>query len=385
MPPTDRIPVTHVGSLARPPELMEFVWAIREEKPYDEAALDACLTKSVAEVVRHQAEVGVDVVSDGEFGKFRTWSSYVISRLSGYEERQVKSFVGTGKDQSRFPEFYAEYFPSQNLPMRGQLACVAPLKYTGQVELQRDIDNFKAALKQTPGVEGFLPVVAPASAAPHSIDEHYGSERDYLFGLAEALRTEYQTVVDAGLFVQVDDAFLPYMYDVKFADGPMADYLEWAEVRIAALNHALEGIPQDKVRYHICWGSFNTPHTSDVALRDIAALVLKVKAGAFCLEMANPRHEHEWKVFKDVKLPAGKKLIPGVVGHATNIVEHPELVAERLERLAAVVGKENVLAGTDCGFAQSPFTNRVHPSIAWAKLQALSEGAALASKRLWGK
>jgi len=383
MPPTDRIPVTHVGSLARPPELLEFVSAIAEKKPYDEAAFEKCLTDSVAEVVKRQKEAGVDIVSDGEYGKFRTWSSYVMERLSGIEERSAKTMVGTGKDQSRFPEFYAEYFPTQKLPTRGTLTCVAPIQYTGQVQLQRDIDNFKTALAKTPGVEGFLPVVAPASATPYYQDEHYGSEEGYLFGLAEALRTEYRAIVDAGLSVQVDDAFLPYVYDTTFADAPMADYLKWAELRVDALNHALEGIPQEKVRYHICWGSFNTPHTSDVPLRDIAHLVLKVNAGAYCLEMANPRHEHEWKVFKEVKLPAGKKLIPGVVGHATNIVEHPELVAERLERLADVVGKGNVLAGTDCGFAQAPFTNRVHPSIAWAKLKALSEGAALASKHLW--
>jgi 5-methyltetrahydropteroyltriglutamate--homocysteine methyltransferase len=175
------------------------------------------------------------------------------------------------------------------------------------------------------------------------------------------------------------------MYDVKFADAPMKDYLDWAEVRVDALNHALEGLPPEKVRYHVCWGSFNTPHTTDVALRDIAHLVLRVNAGAYCLEMANPRHEHEWRVFEKVKLPAGKKLIPGVVGHATNIVEHPELVAERLERLAALVGRENILAGTDCGFAQSPFTNRVHPSIIWAKLEALAEGAEIASNHLWGR
>jgi 5-methyltetrahydropteroyltriglutamate--homocysteine methyltransferase len=183
----------------------------------------------------------------------------------------------------------------------------------------------------------------------------------------------------------VDDAFLPYMYDVAFADQPIENFRKWATLRIDALNHALRGLPEDKIRYHICWGSFNTPHTTDVPLRDIVDLVLRVKAGAYCLEMANPRHEHEWRVWEAVKLPAGRKLIPGVVGHASNIVEHPELVAERIVRLAKLVGRENVIAGTDCGFAQAPFTTRVHPTIIWAKLAALAEGADIATKELWGK
>jgi len=226
-------------------------------------------------------------------------------------------------------------------------------------------------------------VVAPASAVPRSKNEHYRDEEEFLFALAAALREEYKAIVDAGLYVQVDDAFLPYMYDVAFAGKDLAAYRKWAEVRVDALNHALEGLPEDRVRYHICWGSFNTPHVSDVALKDIVDLVLKVKAGAYCIEMGNPRHEHEWRVWETAKLPKGRKLVPGVISHSTNVVEHPELVAERIVRVAKLVGRENVMGGTDCGFAQTPHVRRVHPSIMWAKLSALAEGARIASKELW--
>jgi 5-methyltetrahydropteroyltriglutamate--homocysteine methyltransferase len=228
-----------------------------------------------------------------------------------------------------------------------------------------------------------LPVVAPASAVPRHNNEYYKSDEEFLFKLAEALREEYKAIIDAGLMVQIDDAFLPYMFDVAFAADQLEPYRKWAALRIEALNHALEGLPEERIRYHICWGSFNTPHATDIPLKDIVDLVLRVKVGGYCIEMANPRHEHEWRVWEAAKLPAGRQLIPGVVSHATNVVEHPELVAERLVRLARLVGRENVLGGTDCGFAQSPHVKRVHPSIMWAKLEALAEGARLASRELW--
>ncbi|MBV9629135.1 MAG: cobalamin-independent methionine synthase II family protein [Xanthobacteraceae bacterium] len=380
----NRILCTHVGSLARPARLLDFISAIDKGVPVKEDAFEGCLKSSVAEVVAQQAKVGVDIVSDGEFGKFRTWSAYVLERLGGIEERDIVTATGAGKDQRAFPEFYAQYFHTQNLPKRGAIVAVAPLKYQGQHAIGRDIANLKAALAQVNVTAGFLPVVAPASAVPRHQNEFYKTEEEFFFALADALREEYAAIIDAGLYLQVDDAFLPYMYDVAFSDQPIENFRKWAALRIDALNHALRGLPEEKIRYHICWGSFNTPHTTDVALRDIVDLVLKVKAGAYCLEMANPRHDHEWRVWENVKLPAGRKLIPGVVGHATNIVEHPELVAERIVRLAKLVGRENVLAGTDCGFAQAPFTNRVHPSIIWAKLAAMAEGARLATKELWG-
>ncbi len=231
----------------------------------------------------------------------------------------------------------------------------------------------------------FLPVVAPASALPGGKNEFYKDEESYLFALAEALNAEYRAIVEAGLIVQIDDAFLPYMYEKMVPPMSLGEYRKWAELRIDALNHALRGIPEERSRYHLCWGSWNGPHAFDVPMKDIVDLMLKVKTGGYQYEAANPRHEHEWAVWESVKLPEGKTLIPGCVSHATNIVEHPELVAQRLVRLAKLVGRENVMAGTDCGFAQSPFAKRVHESIMWAKLRSLAEGAAIASRELWGR
>ena len=372
-----------MGSLIRPPKLVEYIEAMENGLAVDRTAFDALLQQSVGEVVRRQQQAGIDIVSDGEFGKFRSWSFYVLDRIDGIEERNIVAPVGGGRDRGLFPEFYAEYFPTQKLPKRGTVVTVGPIKYKGHAAIRKDIEIFKTALAGV-DVQGFLPVVAPASAVPMFKNEHYKSEEEALFALAEALREEYAAIVDAGLFVQVDDAFLPYMYEVAFAGKDLQDYRKWASVRIDALNHALEGLPQEKVRYHICWGSFNTPHVSDVPLKDIVDLVLRVKAGAYCIEMGNPRHEHEWRVWETAKLPEGRKLVPGVIGHSTNVVEHPELVAQRLVRVAKLVGRENVMAGTDCGFAQAPHVKRVHPSIMWAKLEALAEGARIASRELWG-
>ena len=381
----DRILTTHVGSLVRPPELTRYIEAIDNGVHVEQAAFDRCLADSVADVVKRQQQAGVDVISDGEFGKFRSWSFYVLDRLGGIEERSVEAARGAGHDQQMFAEFYAEYFPTQKLPKRGTVVCVGPITYKGQTAVRKDIDVFKAALRGAAVADAFLPVVAPASAVPRHKNEYYKNDEEFLFKLAEALREEYKAIVDAGLMVQIDDAFLPYMYDVAFGADQLDQYRKWAAVRIDALNHAIEGLPQERIRYHICWGSFNTPHVTDVPLKDIVDLLLRVKAGAYCIEMANPRHEHEWRVWESVKLPDGRKLIPGVISHATNVVEHPELVAERLTRLARLVGRENVLGGSDCGFAQTPHVRRVHPSIMWAKLEALAEGARLASRELWGR
>ena len=260
-----------------------------------------------------------------------------------------------------------------------------PITYSGHAELNRDIANLKTALAKVNVAGGFLPVVAPASALPNVKDEHYRDEESFLFALADALRTEYRAIVDADLYLQVDDAFLPYMYEKLVPPMTLGQYRQWCELRIAALNRALEGIPLEKSRYHICWGSWNGPHMFDVPLQDIIDIVLKVNVGAYSFEAANPRHEHEWQVWRTVKLPAGKALMPGVVTHSTNIVEHPELVSERLQRFASCVGRENVIAGTDCGFSQSPLGARVHRTIMWAKLKALADGARLATRTLWGQ
>jgi 5-methyltetrahydropteroyltriglutamate--homocysteine methyltransferase len=390
-----RIRTTHVGSLVRPTELQHYITAIEGGVSVDGTAFNACLQKSIVEIVRQQAEAGIDIVSDGEFGKFRSWSWYILDRLEGFEERPRRNADGSpvtrgvlpqvGTKESRlFPQFYAEYFHKQGLTYPGIPACVGPITYKGQAALQRDIKHFKTALEGVIVAGAFMPVVAPGSAMPIYVDDHYRNEEKFLYALADALREEYSAIVAAGFQVQVDDAFLPFMWDLAFADQGLDKYRSWAQLRIDALNHALRDIPAEKIRYHICWGSFNTPHVCDIPLRSIVDLVLKVKAGAYCIEMANPRHENEWQVWKTTRLPEGRKLIPGVISHSTNVVEHPELIADRIVRLAQVVGRDNVIAGTDCGFAQGPHVQRVHPSIMWAKLESLAEGARLASSQLWG-
>jgi 5-methyltetrahydropteroyltriglutamate--homocysteine methyltransferase len=389
-----RFVVSHVGSMVRPPAMIPYLQKAQAGEPYDKAAFESCLTESVIEAVRLQAETGIDVVSDGEYGKSGTWAFYVHRRLGGIEwrpftEAEAKDpmiAVISGRDREAFPEFYAEYDARVLAVARsaGRPIVTASLVYTGQAELQRDIANLKAGLARTKGVTGFLPVVAPASALPNARNEHYRDEESFLFALAEALRTEYRAVIDAGLDLQVDDAFIPFMYEKMVPPMTLAQYRQWAALRIAALNHALEGLPPERTRYHICWGSWNGPHMFDVPLKAIVDLVLEVKTGALSFEAANPRHEHEWRIWKEVRLPPGKVLMPGLIAHSTNIVEHPELVAERLMRFAECVGRDNLMAGTDCGFSQSPLAGRVHRSIMWAKLRTLTEGAAIASKMTWG-
>jgi 5-methyltetrahydropteroyltriglutamate--homocysteine methyltransferase len=383
---TDRILTTHVGSLIRPGALQDFMRAKQGGKDYDHAAYEACLKQSVAEVVARQAEVGLDVISDGEYGKAISWNQYVVERLSGFELRTIQPGYrpGTpGADRTRFKEFYAELDVREPMANDKMVACIGPVKYIGQAIVQRDIDNFKAALKGRKVEEAFMPVVAPSSVLPDRKDEHYKGEEEWLAAVTEAMRTEYKMIVDAGFILQIDDARAATAYDRMVPPASFADYRNWLAKFVESLNHALEGIPEDRVRYHVCWGSWPGPHVSDVALRDIVDLILKVRAGAYVIESANPRHEHEWQVWKAAKLPDGKVLIPGVISHATNVVEHPELIAERTLRFANLVGRENVMIGTDCGFAQGTFYRRVHPSIMWAKFEALAEGARLASKQLW--
>jgi 5-methyltetrahydropteroyltriglutamate--homocysteine methyltransferase len=385
---TDRILTTHVGSLIRPKELQDFLRLKQSGKSYDQTAYDACLTRSVADIVKQQAAAGIDVVSDGEFGKSISWSQYVLERLSGFERRPIKAESNPfkrGADRTKFAEFYAELDAADGVATTSNSVCVGPIKYTGQAELQRDIDNFKAALKAVNVEEAFLPVAAPASVIPDRKNEYYKNDDEMLAAIGEAMRTEYRMIVDAGFLLQLDDARNAVTYDRMVPPASFADYRNWLDRQVEVINFAIEGIPADRIRYHVCWGSWPGPHTSDVPLKDIVDLILKVKVGAYVIEGANPRHEHEWKVWKDAKLGAGQLLIPGVISHATNVVEHPELVAERIVRLANIVGRESVIAGTDCGFAQGPFHRRVHPSIMWAKLEALAEGARLASKELWGR
>jgi 5-methyltetrahydropteroyltriglutamate--homocysteine methyltransferase len=377
-----RILTTHTGSLIRPPELLEFVTARQQGRPYDEQAYADCLRRSVAEVVRKQAEIGIDIVNDGEFGK-SGWANYILERISGFEIRrdQLVPLVWLGRDRERFADFFAKEMPGAVTGAPAEV-CVGPIRYTDRVSIYRDVANLKAALASVQVEEAFLTVVAPASTAYNGINEYYPSEREYVYAIAEALKEEYHAVYQAGLLVQVDDAVLANMYDHLVQKSP-EHYRKWAALRIEALNHALEGIPEERVRYHVCFGSWHVPHTADAPLAEIVDLILRVRAGAYSIEAANVRHEHEYHVWEDVKLPAGKILIPGVVTHHTVTVEHPQLVAERIVRFARLVGRENVIAGTDCGFAQGAGLQRVHPSVMWAKLEALVEGARLASKKLW--
>jgi 5-methyltetrahydropteroyltriglutamate--homocysteine methyltransferase len=383
---TERILTTHVGSLIRPQALQDFLRAKQAGRPFDQGTYAKCLSDAVAEVVRQQAQAGVDVVSDGEFGKSISWSQYVLERLSGFERRPVKpggNPFQRGADRERFAAFYAELDAHEEIATRTDSVCVAPITYTGQAELQRDIDNFKAALEGVKVEEAFLPVAAPASVIPDRKNEYYKSDEDCLVAIGEAMRTEYKMIVDAGFVLQLDDARAAVTYDRMVPPGSFGDYRKWVAMHMEVLNHAIAGLPPERIRYHVCWGSWPGPHTTDVPLKDIIDLILSVRVGAYVIEGANPRHEHEWKVWQDVKLPEGRVLIPGVISHATNVVEHPELVAERIGRYARLLGRENVLAGTDCGFAQGPFYRRVHPSIMWAKLEALAEGARIATKELW--
>ena len=381
-----RILTSHVGSLVRPPD---FVAVLKERQAGQPVPhFDESLRTAVERVVQRQVDAGIDIVSDGEFGKGIGWEQYVIERLSGFSEPpppspgQPATAVAPWGDFAEFMDFYAEMFPKEQYQER-PFPCTEPIAYTGHAALRRDIDNLKAAVKRANANAGFLPVVAPASATALSPNQYYKSDEEYIYAVANALRVEYETILDSGLFVQIDDAHLPFMYDRMVPPSSDHEYFRWAELRIEALNHALRGLDSSRVRYHICWGSWNGPHTHDVPLKKIAPLLLKLNVGGYAIEAANPRHEHEWNVWRDVKLPDGRVLMPGVVSHQTNVVEHPELVAERLVRFAKVVGRERVVAGTDCGFAQGPFVRRVHESIMWAKLESLAEGARLASQELW--
>jgi 5-methyltetrahydropteroyltriglutamate--homocysteine methyltransferase len=386
-----KILATHVGSLIRPAELLKFIRAKHNGEPYDAKAYRECLRTSVTQVVRRQAEAGIDIPSDGEFGKSISWSQYALERLSGFERRPARPGehgFARGADRARFAEFYQDLDAADGPPAAvgasaGVAVCVDPIAYTGHEEIRRDIDNFQAALKAAGVEQGFLPVAAPASVIPDRKNEYYKSDEELLYAIADAMRVEYRAIVAAGLHLQLDDARLAVTYDRMVPPASLADYRRWVAVHVEALNHALQGIAEERVRYHVCWGSWPGPHTTDVPLKDIVDLILKVRAGAYLIEGANPRHEHEWRVWEQVKLPEGKVIAPGVISHATNIVEHPELVAERIVRLARLVGRENVMASTDCGFAQGPFHRRVHPSIMWAKLEALAEGARIASRELF--
>jgi len=378
-----RILTTHVGSLIRPVELVELGKSAHENTQAERRYRDA-LQRTTVDVVQRQLDAGIDIVNDGEYGK-SSWANYVLERISGFETRPGKPspLVWLGRDRERFPELVEKEFGSTPGSFMSYV-CTHPIEYRRFADIQRDAANLKAAIAGTGATEGFITVVAPASAVFNGVNEFYGNEREYIFALAEALRQEYLQVVNAGFVVQVDDAVLANMYDHLVRQSPQ-EYRKWAELRVEALNHALRDIPPEKVRYHVCFGSWHLPHTSDAPLEELADLILQVRAGAYSLEAANPRHEHEWRVWQKVKLPPGKILIPGVITHHIITVEHPQVIADRIVRYAKIVGRENVIAGADCGFAQVDHLQRVHPSVMWAKFEALAAGAKLATQELWGR
>jgi 5-methyltetrahydropteroyltriglutamate--homocysteine methyltransferase len=394
---TDRILTTHAGSLPRPDALRE-AWARPASGGAVQTQLDALLKRAVADVVTAQQNSGIDLPNDGEFGKpmraaadLAAWGTYIFGRLSGFgptpagaaaPERakpgQPMRIVGERWEQREFAEFYAQAAAVPSTASRP--ACIGPIAYSGEAALRRDLADLKAATEGAGITDAFVTSIAVGSLEMfcRGQNAHYARAEDFLAAIGAALAVEYRAIVEAGFVLQLDDPGLPDTWDMLDPHPTLEEYKQYALLRIEALNHALAGIPEDRVRYHICWGSWHGPHTADLPLKDIIDVMLRVKAQAFSVEAGNVRHEHEYKVWNHVKLPAGKLLIPGVVSHSTNVVEHPELVADRIVNYARVVGRENVIAGTDCGLG-----GRVHPQIAWAKLKALTEGARLASKELW--
>ncbi|MBI2502295.1 MAG: cobalamin-independent methionine synthase II family protein [Candidatus Latescibacteria bacterium] len=379
---TERILTTHCGSLPRPKDLLDLMEVKVHGGPYDPETYARRVHSAVAESVRKQVESGIDIPTDGEQGKLGFFA-YVSERLTGFEPRPGTSLISFAEEVAAFPEYYKQYF---SRAMFGgaiapivPLVCVGPVSYRGQESVCRDIDNLKAALKGRKAEEVFMPAVAPSGVGRN---EYYRTEEEYLYAVVEALHTEYRAIVDAGLIVQVDDPWLTEIYSDSSLS--IAERRKRAEMYVEVLNHGLRGIPPEKVRFHTCYGINEGPRVHDAPLKDIVGLMLKVNAGAYSFEAANARHEHEYHVWENVKLPEGKVLIPGVVTHASNIVEHPELIAERLTRYAKLVGRENVIAGADCGFSsQATYNTEVHPTVVWAKFQAMAEGARLATEQLW--
>ena len=377
-----RILTTHCGSLPRPHDLLDLMKAKLGKQPYDAPAYEKRVSRAVSDAVRRQAECGIDIVCDGEQSK-PGFFLYVRERLAGFEPRPGMKLPFFDAEVAAFPEYYKEYFGRAMLG--GSVApivpmvCTGPVKYQGEAALRRDIENLESALQgvKTEGV--FMPAVAPSGAG---VNEHYRTEEEYFHAVADAMHHEYRAIVDAGFLVQIDDPFLSDLHCDPALDA--AQKRRKAGIYVEALNHALRGLPAERIRFHTCYGINEGPRIHDASLKDVAGHMLRVNAGYYSFEAANARHEHEYHLWETVKLPEGRKLIPGVVTHASNIVEHPELIAERLERFARLVGRDNVLAGTDCGFSsQATYTPEVHPTVVWAKFQAMAQGARLATKRLW--
>ncbi len=396
----DRIITSHVGSLPRPEALIEANRQREQDPAFDEAAFQTLLQQSVADIVRKQQALGIDVPNDGEFGKamghrvnYRAWLSYSFYRLSGLAfdpavkapprpagpDDLVIARFDQRRDRAKFAAAYAD--PEMGISMGPPYArpvCVGPVSYCGQDAIRADIARMKAALAACGAEEGFMSAIGPGSASRLG-NVYYKSDEDFMFACAEAMREEYKAIVEAGLILQIDDPAIAESWDQIVPEPSVAAYRTFTMKRVEALNHALRGLPPERIRFHLCWGSWHGPHVTDLPMRDIVGCMLAINCQAYSFEAANVRHEHEWSVWREVKLPDDKLILPGVVSHATNVVEHPDLVAERIQRFADVVGRERVIASTDCGLG-----GRIHPDIAWAKLEALAEGSRRASERLWG-
>jgi 5-methyltetrahydropteroyltriglutamate--homocysteine methyltransferase len=380
---TDRILTTHVGSLARPHALLETMREKENGRPYDEAVFEEQVREAVADVVRHQAEVGLDVVADGEMGK-TSFITYVAERISGFEKVPGKSAMSPSwvRELEMFPGYYEEYFKkyrSAIAPMHVMI-CRGPIAYTGREAVAKDIANLKAALAEVDVAEAFMPATSPRGFGGN---EFYATEDEFNCALADALREEYRAIVDAGLVLQVDDPGLTEILSDN-PDNTIEERRVEAGRHVEVVNYALRGIPEDRVRFHTCYGLNHGPRLHDVPLAEVADFMLAVNAGAYSFEVANPRHQHEWRIWETTKLPEGKALIPGFLSHAMNFVEHPRLIADGIVQYANMVGRESVIAGADCGFSsRASFAPEVHPSVVWAKFEALAEGARLASRELW--
>jgi 5-methyltetrahydropteroyltriglutamate--homocysteine methyltransferase len=401
----DRILTSHAGSLPRPEELIELNRGRAQPGFTDEAGYQQELTAAVAGVVRRQQETGIDVVNDGEYGhamgqryNYGSWWAYVFRRLGGLELTEVSlrqvplapprpgqitlgSFVNR-RDRQLFSEAYADPGSGASLPDTGETrrapVCRGPISYRGQDAVRRDIANLKAALAAAGLADGYLNAVAPGSCARFG-NEYYATDEELIYACADAMREEYRAIVDAGLILQLDDPAIAENWDGISPEPSVEDYRRFTMIRVEALNHAIRGLPAERIRFHLCWGSWHGPHVTDIPMADIAEVMLAINAGGYSFEAANVRHEHEWKLWQHIRLPEGKVILPGVVSHATNVVEHPELVADRIVRFAEAVGRDRVIASTDCGLG-----GRVHPQIAWAKLGSLVRGAELASQRVRG-
>jgi 5-methyltetrahydropteroyltriglutamate--homocysteine methyltransferase len=377
---TDRILTTHAGALPQPQDLKDMHAARAGGQALDEAAFNQRVRDAVAEAVGKQLACGLDIINDGEVGK-SNFSRYARERLSGFIEREVRSEDRPSTIYERDLVEFADYFNARS-HHRGdnikRVFCNAPLKYIGHLSLQREIEDFQSALRQQNYEEAFLPAIAPGTIEHWMKNDYYSNDEAYLMAIADAMHEEYRAIVDAGFLLQIDDPDLPDGWQFM-SRMTVPEYRKYAELRVEALNHGLRDIAPEKIRFHTCWGSYHGPHKYDIPLRDIVDLILKVRAATISIEAANPRHEHEWRVWEEVKLPAGKVLVPGVVGHATDIVEHPQAIADRLVRYARIVGRENLVAGSDCGLGPRVGS----PRICWAKFEAMAEGARLATKELW--